>query len=382
VLSFRKTIAVASAAVAGVAISVFTVGGSATVSPWKAGMEQGNLADWYAPSTTESTSGDHGGGEYNSGGGDSIASNAFAHTGSWSAQQTINTSNGSAGTRLFRWREFRSLEDGEAAYISVWVYLPQTVKVGGYINLFQFKSKTQDGRYVDVFFQLNIEDRNDGSLYLRPGWGWGAENPSYPGGPYSGDSAGGKWYQPDNAINIPIGQWFRVIGRVVPSAGYGGRMTFWQDNGTGSVLIYDFQNVRTGYANSNSVNGVDTQWAVNAYGSGLTPSTYKHYVDDAAIDPDVTQSPTTTEAATTNPPPATTEPPITTEDIAAIKAAATDAWNTKQELQDEIQNLRARGMSWSNIQRNLGSVRAVPVGKTTLSWQTWQIVEDVKNPSS
>jgi hypothetical protein len=233
-------------------------------------MEGGSLDDWSLSS---------GGGEYNSGSGDSVVTQAVAHSGSGSAKQTINTSGGSAGTRLFRWAEYRTLTPGQAATTSVWVYIPQRPTVGGYFNLYQFKSKTQNGSYIDVFFQLNLLNRADGSLYLKAAWGCGAENPNFPHGPYASSTSLCTFFPPLAQINVPVGRWFQVSSRIVPSRGYGGSMKFWQDG----VLLYDFQNVMTGYPNTNSVNGVDTQWAVNAYGRGLTPSAYAHYVDDAAV---------------------------------------------------------------------------------------------------
>jgi hypothetical protein len=234
--------------------------------------EIGNLSEWSANS---------GGGEYNSGGGDSGALQGMAHTGSWSARQAIDTSGGSSGTRLFRWREYRTLVVGQAATTSVWVYIPARPTIGGYFNLFQFKSKTQDGSYIDVFFQLNLSNRSDGSLYLRALWGCGAENPNFPLGPWSSSPRSDTclFFTPQATINVPVGRWFQVSSQIVPSSGYTGSIKFWQDG----VLLYDFRNVMTGYPNTNSVNGVDTQWAVNAYANGLTPSAYVQYVDDATV---------------------------------------------------------------------------------------------------
>jgi hypothetical protein len=272
-----------SASGAGTTTTITTTTTSTTTptvsSLWAAGQEEGSLVGWYAPATSESTLVPHGGGEYDSGVADSVASQEEAHSGGWSAKQTIDTSGGSSGTRLFRWNEFRSLLPGQGAYASVWVFIPQRVQIGGYFNLFQFKSKTQDGSYVDVFFQVGMFSRSDGTMYLKPGWGWGAENPSFPGGPYRGDSSQGKWFTPLTQVNVPVGRWFQLRAYIVPSAGYSGRLLLWQD----SNLIYDFENVMTGYANTSSINGVDTQWAVNAYANGLTPSTYVQYVDDASI---------------------------------------------------------------------------------------------------
>lgn len=248
---------------------------------WTGDMEEGTLADFYNPATCECTSGNHGGGEFNSGGGDSMASQTFAHNGSWSAKQTINTSGGSSGTRLFRWQEFRDINPGQGLYESAWIYIPQTVSVGNSFNIDQFKSKTQDGAYVDVFFQLNLRNKQGGGLYLAAAWGCGAENPSFPLGPYSNSTSADNcnYFTPLANLSVPIGQWFQIKTYTVPSSGYTGVFKAWQDN----TLIYDFQNVKTGYANTNSVNGVDTQWAINAYANGLNPSAYIHYVDDANI---------------------------------------------------------------------------------------------------
>jgi hypothetical protein len=240
------------------------------VRAWRAELEIGALSEWSAG---------RGGGEYNSGGGDSVVAQAVAHSGSWSAKQTIDTRGGSAGTRLFRWAEYRTLTRGQAATTSVWVYIPQSVSIGGYFNLYQFKSKTQDSSYIDVFFQLNLLNRADGSLYLKAAWGCGAENPNFPHGPYANSTNLCTFFPPRARINVPVGRWFKVSSQIVPSSGYGGSIKFWQDG----VLLYDFQNVMTGYPNTNSVNGVDTQWAVNAYGRGLRPSSYVHYVDDADV---------------------------------------------------------------------------------------------------
>ncbi len=273
----RRILAAASLAIVCL-VGVTAAAPSSTGIGWTAGHETGNLSEW-----GQVANGSAGGGEFNSGGGDSTASTTFAHTGSWSARQTINTKKRSAGTRLFRWAEFRNLAPGQPATASVWVYIPATVKVGGYFNLFQFKSKTQSGSYIDVFFQLNLFNRANGTLYLKAAWGCGAENPAFPLGPYASSTAADNctFTDPLAAVTVPVGRWFQVTAEIVPSAGYTGSIRFWQDG----VLLYDLQGVMTGYPNTNSVNGVDTQWAVNAYGNGLSPSAYVQYVDDAEVRP-------------------------------------------------------------------------------------------------
>jgi Polysaccharide lyase len=245
-------------------------------------MEAGNLNEWA-----------NGGGEFNSGGGDTTVSTAFAHTGTHSAKQTINTSGGSSGTRMFRWGEYRSLPVGQSATASVWVYIPAFVSIPqSNFNIYQFKSyaQGQPSSSADVFFQVNLWNRVPGALSLRVTWGCGANNPNqFPAGPFANSLQGSSHqcldeqeeprFVPIASVAIPVGQWFELKSQILPSSGFTGQFKFWL-NGT---LVWNLQNVRTGYANNVAVDGVDTQWAVNAYASGLSPSLYSHYIDDASI---------------------------------------------------------------------------------------------------
>jgi hypothetical protein len=245
-------------------------------------METGTLGEW-----------DNGGGEFNSGGGDTVASQTVAHTGAWSAKQTINTAGGSSGTRMFRWGEYRSLPAGQSATAGVWVYIPAFVGIPqSNFNLYQFKSyaQGQPSGSADVFFQINLWNRVPGALSLRLTWGCGANSPNtFPAGPFA-DSLQGSSHQcldeseesrfiPLVTPVIPVGQWFELKSQILPSSDFTGHLKVWLNG----VLIYDLANVRTGYANNVAVDGVDTQWAVNAYASGLSPSLYSHYIDDASI---------------------------------------------------------------------------------------------------
>jgi hypothetical protein len=243
-----------------------------TAPLWFAGMEGGSLDEW-----------NNGGGEFDSGGGDSVASQDVAHSGSWSVKQTINTTGGSSsGTRMFRWAELRTLKPGQAARISVWVYIPKPVQITGYFNLFQNKSHTQDDSYIDVFWQVNLRSRSDGSLYLNAAWGCGAENPSFPLGPFATSTNLCNYQQPLQNIDFPVAKWVKLTEEITPSSTYTGTFKFWQDD----TLLYDYEgNVLTGYPNTRDSNGVDDEFAVNAYSNGTNPAAYTQYVDDASITP-------------------------------------------------------------------------------------------------
>jgi hypothetical protein len=145
----------------------------------------------------------------------------------------------------------------------------------------QFKSKTADGRYVDVFFHLGMFNASGGGFYFRSAWGCGYENPAFPLGPYSNSTRAQTcdWFTPLATPVVQTGQWFKLTAQIRPSAGYTGMVKFWVND----VLIYDFENVMTGYP-GNWPSGAETQWSVNAYANGLTPSTYTQYVDDASIE--------------------------------------------------------------------------------------------------
>ena len=219
---------------------------------WAGGMEDGLLSDWYYPS--REPTGDYGGGEYNSGNGDSFATQERARTGSWSVKQCIDSPGGSSnGTRLFRWRETRNAAD--PAVFSTWLYIPQRVAVGSYLNVFQFKSRTADDTRNEPFWVVGLQNRADGSLYLDL---------------YDWQNRVG--YEQALA-NVPLGRWFELTALYDQGANGDGRIAVWQDG----VLLWDLAGVDTTFPRSYA------SWSVNAYGAELSPSLYCHYVDDARI---------------------------------------------------------------------------------------------------
>jgi len=218
---------------------------------WRAGMEGGNLNEWSLNS---------GGGEFDSGSADSVPSQDVAHSGTWSAKMTLSTAG--SGTRLFRWAESQSHTD---LYYSVWYYYPQKYNIGGWQNIFQWKSKHSAG--VDPFFYLVPRNRSNGNMHLTLDW--------WPGltieGPHAGES-GGRTYD-QGLKDIPVGQWFQIEAHYVCSGDFAGHLTVWQDG----VQLFDLSNVRTRYLDG------DCQWSVNNYGDNISPMPVVTYSDDAAI---------------------------------------------------------------------------------------------------
>jgi hypothetical protein len=106
-------------------LGIASAGGSASLTAsypprralWEASHEAGNLLEWWAPEPFQ-REGANGGGEYNSGIADADVASDVAHSGSWSAKLTIDTSTQS-GSRLFRWLEPRVHRE---LYYEAWFY--------------------------------------------------------------------------------------------------------------------------------------------------------------------------------------------------------------------------------------------------------------------
>jgi hypothetical protein len=216
---------------------------------WSADSETGDLSQWYYPSVR--ADGNEGGGLFNSGTANTVASQDQAHSGRWSMKMTIDTPPES-GTRLFRWLEPHT--HSNLTY-SAWFYIPQRYAVTNYWNIFQWKSKVSSTGRVDPFFVLNVGNRSDGTMYL-----------------YLRNWQKGQSYI-QTLKNVPVGQWFNVTANYVCAGDNTGRVTFWQDG----TLLFDLQNVQTRYSNG------DCQWSIDNYSDGLQPSHATIYTDDAQI---------------------------------------------------------------------------------------------------
>ncbi|MBI4787679.1 MAG: heparin lyase I family protein [Chloroflexi bacterium] len=206
---------------------------------WSASMETGDLTQW-----------NNGGGEFNSGNADTVASRDVARGGSWSAK-LVATTPPESGTRLFRWHESQTYS---SLYYSVWYYFPRNYSAPNYWNIFQWKSKISES-IVDPFYVLNVGNRGDGSMYLYL-YDWQRRN-----------SVGSA------SINVPVGQWMRIEAYYKCAPDSSGAVTIWQ-NGT---QIINHSGRSTRYSNG------DCQWSVNNYSDSLSPSPATIYSDDAGI---------------------------------------------------------------------------------------------------
>jgi hypothetical protein len=210
---------------------------------WSAGMETGDLSEWDSPERPN-----EGGGEFNSDGGDAIATNEVARTGAWSAKLIL--SEGSGGTRLFRWSEPRAHEE---AYYSAWFFFPPLYRPNVWWNIFQFKSATSSRN--DPFWSLIVGNRPDGSMYL-----------------YLRDSRHERSFTQDVA-DLPVGTWVQITCFLRQSAHDTGELKCWQDG----ALLWHLSGISTKYPDG------DNAWSVNNYSSGASPVPTVIYIDDASI---------------------------------------------------------------------------------------------------
>jgi len=150
---------------------------------WSADHEEGNMNDWTLDQYTFP-----GGGIFNTGGADvfAMASDIFAHSGSYSAESIITNAwqaqNGPRAVRLMRWTDTAWDNGGmyfpTESYYSAYYYFPITYNPnkyqpwdpgdGGWWNIFQFKSHDANGVSQPVW-TLNVEHDDvtqEMSLYL------------------------------------------------------------------------------------------------------------------------------------------------------------------------------------------------------------------------
>jgi len=232
-------------------------------------MEEGTLADWYAPETTNS--GDNGGGAFESDGGRAVASTEEARTGRWGAK--LELPEGHGGARLFRWRE---LYLHQRVTVAAWIYIPMVYTLTGdpssrYLDLFQFKSTSATRN--DPFWLLNVTNPGAGRMRANLVW-W----PQDTEGPHIGEM--GYRTFPHDGPDLPIGRWFRLKATIRQSSAFDGQLRIWQDD----RLLYDLDGIRTGYRNCSENSWcVQQAWSVNAYSDGLAPAPAVLYVDDASV---------------------------------------------------------------------------------------------------
>jgi Polysaccharide lyase len=236
-------------AVVGLAVAALStaVAVAATDSPtqvlWTGTHETGNLSEWYSGQS---------GAEYHSGQGYAEASREASHTGQWSAKLVMPS--GADGVRMFRTKESRT---GEDLLYSAWCLIPRMYDIpGGWWNIFQFKSKSEDGLKNDPFFSFNLVRRSSGytvAVYKKPE----AYN-----------------LRRHTEKVVPVGRWFELKAFLHQSSAQGGSIVVWLDG----TEIIRASGLTTKYPGASQQN-----WSVNNYSAGVSPAPTVIYVDDASV---------------------------------------------------------------------------------------------------
>ncbi|NHE57115.1 heparin lyase I family protein [Cyclobacterium plantarum] len=234
---------------------------------WTAGHEGGSLAEWHA---------DEGGGEFNSGTGNSHVSREQARTGKYSLKMSINTKNdGGHGTRNYRWKE---LENHTDLIFTQYFFFPHRIDLdpnNDWFNLVQTKAvKYAPGgpdsgpdQINSPHFVLGLKVRGDpgtaGANYLSL-----SELQKFWGGQSD------VFWEAAPGIDLPLNKWVKVQIRIIQDRGEKGRILVWQDD----LLIMD-----TGFRNTLRPEADVNMYSINAYADKTFPSTSIIYVDDLSI---------------------------------------------------------------------------------------------------
>lgn len=234
---------------------------------WSAGHEGGNQNEWTS---------DGGGGEYNSGTGNSAVSTVFARTGNYSLKLSINTTSGdSHGTRNFRWKEIGSNTD---LIFTQYVYFPARIDLdpnNAWFNFLQTKGvKFAAGGPGTGPDQINNPHFTVG-IDVRGGAGSGGANFLTLADlqKFWGGGSNVVWKAPVG-IDLPVNKWVKIQMRIIQDRGSNGRVLLWQDD----VLVAD-----TGLRNTLRPEVDVNQFSINAYADRTNPRVTSYYIDDLSI---------------------------------------------------------------------------------------------------
>jgi hypothetical protein len=234
--------------------------GAAAAILWFAGMETGDLSEWDDQTNTDSA--------------DSEAVTAAAagippKTGNWVMRQSVTGSAG--GTRMARFAEVASLvRAGTTFYWSWRHFFPTSVSFApeDMFNMWQIASFDAAGVPHPVW-GLFLDGSNSTLTLI---WSPNAMAPAE--GPHAGES-GRRAYA--SSVAVPIGEWGFFEIMVTPSAQFTGAIKVWLNG----ELAFDQSQVKTRFPDS-ALGGL-MYVTQNAYGSGLTPTPYHHYLDDVTL---------------------------------------------------------------------------------------------------
>ncbi|ERM81029.1 hypothetical protein P872_11545 [Rhodonellum psychrophilum GCM71 = DSM 17998] len=234
---------------------------------WSATHEIGNQNEW---------NGDGGGGEYNSGTGNSAVSTTVARTGKYSLKLSLNTTSGdSHGTRNYRWKEIGNNAD---LIFTQYFYFPHRIDLdpmNDWFNLIQTKGVkyaaggpgTGPDQINNPHFVVGIDVRggagSGGANYLTL-----ADLQKF----WSGNS-NVVWRAPQG-LNLPTNKWVKIQMRIIQDTGNNGRILLWQDD----VLVVD-----TGLRNTLRPEVDASHFSINAYADKTFPNVTTFYLDDLTI---------------------------------------------------------------------------------------------------
>jgi hypothetical protein len=253
----------------------------AVTTVWTADMETGStdgFAEWRA---------DGGGGEYDSGDGNSFSSSAVAHTGTRSVGLVVTAP--LAGTRMFRWQEMR---EHRTTTTTLWyrlnadyVLTGDPLTTGRFANTFQVKSRSLAGDNDPIWY---LDYRGGSSATFDLIWWCGSTRPCTLTGPHSDEDGFRRYVQGVSGCDTgdcsvqPVPSpltWFELTMEIKQSNAFDGYIRFWQNG----VKIFDLENVRTSYENCDyNAWCAANEWSVNLYSDGLFPYPARAYVDDVS----------------------------------------------------------------------------------------------------
>ena len=176
-------------------------------------------------------------------------------------QSCSPTASSSAGTRMARYPEIDKLaRAGTPFYYSWWDFFPSAISIGfgGWYNHWQIASNDPTGKPVPLWV-----------LGIEPGM-----IPNFTSDPTATQGAS-KTFR--SALAIPVGQWNFFEVYIVPRPDATGALKLWLNG----QLALDISGVQTQFALASQ--SLLTWVTSNAYGMGLSPVPFIHFLDDVTL---------------------------------------------------------------------------------------------------
>jgi hypothetical protein len=215
---------------------------------WSGTFESGSFSEWTAVGR---------GAEAFPEPGDSTAvSSEQAHSGTYSAKLTIDTSMAGEQQNTLLSRVGNLPVEG---YYSAWYYLPSAVTVGTYWVIFKFRLRTDANveSTTTEFYDLDLVNRTTGQMSLIL---------------YNHRTAVHEISLDVPSPIVPVGTWFQIESFYRNAQDDTGRLTFWLD-GQQIIDINGQAMAPTSWI----------EWEVCSIGEDLSPSPAVLYIDDCAL---------------------------------------------------------------------------------------------------